>query len=221
MALVALGATVTAADEASETGRDEKKAAKTEKAAKETKTKAGEAPAMTPEQQAMMDAWQKAATPGPAHALLEPFAGRFRATVTTWEPGKPPQTSTATAETRWIFGNRWLEQRYQGDMMGEEFEGIGYTGYDNVQGKYVGSWMDSMSTGMLTNVGTVDASGKVFTFIGRHFDPMSGKETTTRQVLRVDSKDRHVFEFHAPDPTGKEAKMMEIVYVRKGSAPMN
>ena len=32
--------------------------------------KAGEAPAMTPEQQAMMEAYQKAGTPGEAHKAL-------------------------------------------------------------------------------------------------------------------------------------------------------
>src|SRR5262245_7663942 len=104
-------------------------------------------PAM--DEKAAMEAMAKAATPGDGQKKLDPLVGTFDAKVTMWaDPSKPPQESTGTSETSWVLGNRFLETKYQGTFMGQPFSGIGYTGYDNVTGKYVGTWMDTMSTGM-------------------------------------------------------------------------
>jgi hypothetical protein len=43
------------------------------------------------------------------------------------------------------MGGRFLGQRYTGSMMSAPFEGVGYTGYDNVTKKYWGTWIDRMS----------------------------------------------------------------------------
>ena len=64
------------------------------------------------------------------------------------------------------MGGRYLEQRFKGDIMGMPFEGIGYTGYDNVKKQYWGTWMDNMSTGMMTSTGTAPPTGRSWTFNG-------------------------------------------------------
>ena len=65
-------------------------------------------------------------------------------------PGADPMVMDGTSENRWVMGGRYLEQRFNGNFMGMPFEGIGYTGYDNVKKQYWGTWMDNMSTGMMT-----------------------------------------------------------------------
>ena len=56
--------------------------------------KKGAAPTMTAEQQAMMDAWMKLATPGEAHKKLNQLVGSFDATVKLWmAPGAPPEVT--------------------------------------------------------------------------------------------------------------------------------
>jgi len=133
-----------------------------------------QAPAGPPDQKAMMEAMQKAATPGDAHKKLEPFVGKFDAKVKMWmDPSKPPEESAGTAENKWVLGNRWVEMQYQGTFMGQPFSGIGYTGYDNVAKKYVGTWMDTASTGVMLSSGSM--AGKVMTWSGTMSDPMSGK----------------------------------------------
>ena len=53
---------------------------------------------MSPEQQAMMDAWKKFATPGEGQKALSSMVGTFNTKVTFWmAPGAPPQTSTGWA----------------------------------------------------------------------------------------------------------------------------
>lgn len=54
--------------------------------------------APTAHQQAMMEAWQKAATPGSNHKMLATLNGQWTFTTKMWmEPGASPETSTGTA----------------------------------------------------------------------------------------------------------------------------
>ena len=183
-------------------------------------TSASGQPEMTAEQKAEMEAWEAAAKPGKEHAALEPIIGSFDTKVTSWmAAGQPPEVSTGHSENRFILGDRWVEQRFKGEFMGQPFEGIGYTGYDNVKKAYVGSWMDSMSTTMMTSSGTADAAGTKFTFTGECSDPMSGKAQHYRQVMTIEGPNKHVFEMWTNDKkTGQEYKAMELVYTRAGSA---
>jgi hypothetical protein len=103
-------------------------------------------------------------------------------------------------------------------MMGKGFTGIGMTGYDNAKKRYVGTWMDSMSTSIAYLEGTMDAAGKTMTMTMEMTDPMTGKKVKQRTVTRIESPDRHVFETYERAPNGKEFKSMEIVYTRAAKA---
>jgi hypothetical protein len=174
-------------------------------------------PKMTPEQQAEMEAWQKVATPGGPHHLLQPVIGSWNAVTTNWEkPGGPSQQGKGTAEQSWVLGGRFIKQEFHGEFMGMPFEGIGYTGYDNFKKQYIGSWMDNMGTMMMISTGDADAGGKVFTFQSGMDDIMTGKPIKMREVLRIVDNNKHVYEMYTADRTsGVEFKMMEIVYTRK------
>ncbi len=171
---------------------------------------------MSAEEKAAMEAWMKFATPGPNHKLLEPFVGTWSATTTWWEaPGAPPSISQGTSENTWVLGGRFVQQKVTAEMMGQPFEGIGYTGYDNYQKQFVGTWMDSMGTMVMVSSGRADASGKVLTFTAKIDDVVTGKNVTVREVTRVVDNNHHVFEMYGPDKSGKEFKTMEITYTRK------
>lgn len=171
---------------------------------------------MSAEQKAAMEAWMKYATPGPNHKLLEPFVGTWSVTTTFWEaPGAPANTSQGTSENVWVLGGRFIQQKVTAEMMGQPFEGIGYTGYDNFKKHFVGTWMDSMGTMVMVSTGHADASGKVLTFTGKMDDVAKGKSVTVREVTRVVDANHHVFEMYGPDSAGKEFKSMEISYTRK------
>jgi hypothetical protein len=183
----------------------------------ESHTEKGKEPAgqMDPAMAEMMQKWEAHATPGDAHKALEPFAGKWT-TVSKWwmSPGGEPMESKGEAESTWILGGRFLQQAYKGDMMGEPFTGIGVTGYDNTAKTYVSTWMDSMSTSVMLSKGTYDAAKKEFTFTGSYSDPMSGKDKSTRMVLKVASDDQHTFEMYESGPDGKEYKAGEMTYSR-------
>jgi len=171
---------------------------------------------MSAEQKAMMEAWAKFATPGEGHKALAGMAGTWDAEVTSWmEPGQPPTKSKGTSENRMVLGGRWVESKFTSEMMGQPFEGLGYTGYDNYKKKYIGTWQDNMSTAVMLSEGTFDAAGKVMTSTSTMDDPMTGKTSTIKMTTTIESPDHHVFEMWGPDPSGKVVKQMQIDYRRR------
>jgi hypothetical protein len=79
---------------------------------------------------AMMEVYQKLGIPGAPHKLLASMAGSWNTKLRSWpEPKKPPMESTGTCEQKIVLGGRFLQQEFTGDMMGNPFTGIGFTGY--------------------------------------------------------------------------------------------
>jgi uncharacterized protein DUF1579 len=184
-------------------------------AAAQDAMKPGEKP-MSAEQKAMMDAWARYAMPGEGHRSLAGMVGTWDAEVTSWmDPGQPPAKSKGVSENRMVLGGRWVESRFSSEMMGQPFEGIGYTGYDNYKRKYIGTWTDTMTTGVMTSEGTMDAAGKVMTSTSTMDNPLTGKAETSRMTTTIVAPDHHVFEMWGPDPSGKNVKQLEIVYRRR------
>lgn len=171
-------------------------------------------PALSPE--AMMAACQKAATPGKGHRSLDALAGSWNARTTFWmAPNAPPATSDGVSEHRWVLGGRYLEQVYRGDAMGGPFEGIGYTGYDNGQQRFVGTWMDSMGTGIMTSLGAGRPTDSKIAFMSRYFDPSSRKEVLFETLIRIQNRDHHTFEMWTRAPNGKRFRTMLAEYTRR------
>ncbi len=170
------------------------------------------APAMDPE--AAMAAWQKSMTPSAGHQRLEPMVGTWTTRTTfTMAPGAPPEASEGVSEHRWVLGGRYLEQVYKGTSMGMPFEGIGFTGYDNVRKKYVGTWMDSFGTGIMSSVGVGKPSDKKIDFDAESFDP-SGKRVRFQCQVRIEDHDHHVYEMWTKAPNGRRFRMMKVEYAR-------
>ena len=111
-----------------------------------------------------------------------------------------------------ILGGRVMLERFHGTMMGQPFEGMGTTGFDNVSQKWWGTWMDSMSTGMMATTGTCDGGKCEFT--GTYNDAMTGGTLTMRMVSEH-GQDSETMVMYGPGPDGKEVKMGELVYTRR------
>jgi hypothetical protein len=169
------------------------------------------------DQQAMMEKMMKAATPGPQHEMLKKMAGEWNAKVTTqMDPSQPAQVENSTSTLTMLMDGRYCQEVTSGQMMGQPFSGMGVTGYDNVLGKYVSTWIDNFGTGIMTSTGTADASGKVITWIGTMSDPATGKVSKERMVTTIVDDDHHTFEMYGTPPGAKkEMKMMTIEYSRK------
>jgi hypothetical protein len=192
---------------ASKAKRTAKRASKSARAKKPTRRK-------RISEEEMMALWQQTATPGELHRRLEPLVGTFKATTTiVMEPGAPPSVSDGVSEHRWALGGRWLEQRYRGAAMGMPFEGLGFTGYDNTQKKYVGTWMDTFSTGVMNSVGVGRPSRTAMDFDAEAID-CTGKRLRFETKLRIKDGNRHTYEMWMKAPNGKRFRTMLVEYTR-------
>ena len=86
------------------------------------------------DQQAMMEAYMKLATPGEPHKLFASLAGSWTTKTKSWmEPGKLPMESTGSAVMKMLLDGRFLQQEFTGEMMGQPFSGVGIDAYDNLR----------------------------------------------------------------------------------------
>ena len=172
--------------------------------------------APTADQQAMMQAWQKAATPGPNHQLLTSLTGRWTYVSQMWmEPGAPPQQSTGTAIYTPLMEGRYIQGEYKGTFGGMPFQGLGLTGYDNVAQHFTATWADSMGTSITVMNGSYDPATRTITYLGEMDDMMKpGTRLKVRQTIRIHSADTHVMEWF-DTRGGREIKTMEITYTRQ------
>jgi len=173
----------------------------------------GDAPAfeMTPEMIACMEA----GTPGEMHAWLKEGVGEWSGTSTMWmEAGAPPMTSEISSKLTSILDGRYLKIEYTGDMGGQEFHGIGITGFDNVSQSFQSTWIDSMSTGIMFGTGERSSDGTTLTWNYKYNCPVTKKPATMRQIETHEGNTMKLEMFGPDMKTGKEYKMMEIVMER-------
>jgi len=165
--------------------------------------------------QAMMEVYKKLGTPGSPHKVLASMAGSWNTKTKGWmEPNKPPMESKGTCEQKMLFGGRYLQQEYTGEMMGSPFTDINLIGYDNHTKKYVSTWIDSMSTGIYYFEGTASADGKTITQESSYDDPVRGP-MVWRSVTRIVDNNTLEYEMYLTLKRGKEEKMMEMTVTRK------
>lgn len=154
--------------------------------------------------------------PGPEHAIFKDDAGTWDATVESlMTPDGKPTTSKGTETNTVSCGGLCLVTHFKGEMMpGVVFEGHGTTAYDPAKKKYIGSWTDSMSTGLSIGESTHDPATKTLTGYMEGPD-MSGKVVKMKSVVEYKDPNTRVFTMYGPGPDGKEAQVMRITYTRK------
>ena len=154
---------------------------------------------------------------GAEHKMLEPFVGTFKAKVKLWMGTGEPSESTGLMTNTWELGGRFLKQSYQGDPSPGPFgafEGRGYWGYNTVDKRFEGFWIDTACTFMQNERGSVDAAGKVWKMAGQMTDPQTGASMKKTSIITLKDKDHHSMEVFFSGPDGKEQKCMEIQYQR-------
>ncbi len=183
------------------------------------------APTGQPNPAEMMNQMMDLAKLNENHKLLADLAGTWSYTVKMWmnpDPNAKPEESKGTAVRKSMMNGRFFVMDVTGkmEMPGPDgkkkemtFKGMGLEGYDNVKKKFIGTWMDNMSTGIMMSEGTYDPATKTFTYTGE-YEATPGMKQKIREVMKIVDKDHHTFEWYE-DRGGQEAKTMEINYTRK------
>jgi len=153
--------------------------------------------------------------PGPEHAILKQDEGTWDATVETFmAPGAPPMTSKGVETNVMGCGGLCLITDFKGDMAGQPFHGHGTSAWDPAKKKYVGTWTDSMSSGIMMGESTYDAATKTMTGSMDSSDP-SGQHSKMKSVVEYKDAGTRVFTMYMTAPDGKEIPGMKITYKKR------
>jgi hypothetical protein len=164
-----------------------------------------------------MKRWMEACTPGEQHKRLADLVGQWDTeTRMAMGPGGLGNPEKGTAEFKWLIEGRWLMQESNGSMMGRPVKVYALTGYDNYKKKYVSSYVDSLTTTLLTAEGNFDQTGKVMLSFGLMDEPITGEhDKCVKYVWRFLTPDKMVFEIHDLPIGETNTKVVEITYTRK------
>jgi uncharacterized membrane protein len=180
---------------------------------------------MDPEQ--MMAMMAQLGEPDEHHEGLAVMVGQWDTKMEALSPGMEAFNSTGTAVFEPVMGGRFIKQTFNGSMMGQDFTGIGLSGYNKASKRHEGVWHDSTSTALMYTTGEKTDTGWVYQ--GEETDPMSGEAFAYRHVIVMDGKDAFAFTMQYPPEVaagmGVQAKEGEkwvdsfrITYTRKGAA---
>jgi hypothetical protein len=166
--------------------------------------------------EAEMKKWMDYMTPGDVHKMVSSWDGTWTGEISVWmAPNTPATKSVGTAINKMVLGGRYQVSNHTGEFGGMPFEGQSTLAYDNIKKVFESVWIDNMGTGVMHLTGPWDAATKTISLTGKMLDPMSGKEVTVRETLKVIDDNTQVIEMYAPGPDGKEYKTMEIKSTRK------
>ena len=152
------------------------------------------------------------------HQWLQQLVGSWESeTEAFMEPGKPPIKGTGT-ETARMLGGFWLVSDISGEMPGmpAKMSAVFTLGYDPEKKKYVGTWVDSMTSYLWKYEGSVNAAGTTLTLESEGPCPTKpGQLSKFKDVLELKSKDHKVFTSSMLGDDGKWMTIMTVNSKRK------
>jgi len=152
--------------------------------------------------------------PTKEHEWLQQLVGEWDSEgEAVLEPGKPP-IKTKGSESGRSLGGFWIQCENKGDFLGTPFTGLLTIGYDVDRKKYVGTWVDSMTSVLWKYEGAVDATGKILTLETEGPADVPGKLAKFREAIEVKSKDHKVFRSEI-EKDGKWITHLTMNYHRK------
>jgi hypothetical protein len=160
--------------------------------------------------------WMALSKPGPSHRLLELFVGTWDAKISFRSgPGAKAEISRGMSTVSWILGERFIKEDFDGEALGERFQGMSITGYDNAARRFTNVWIDSLNTALATSYGKYLSEENRFDFVGEVYDPLRGGMKSTRSTMRVVSRNKYEFVMYDSSPKGIEYSALEIEYNRR------
>ena len=160
-----------------------------------------------------------AGTPGKMQAHLAKGVGTWNGKTTMWMfPDAPPMKSDCVTTVSSMLDGRFIKVEVKGEFPGMgPYQGLGTYGYDNVGQKFVSTWVDNHSTGIMNGEGDISTDGKSLTWKYKFNGPLTQKPAVMREVETVTGENTKTLESFMTDPkSGKEYRMMLIEMTKSG-----
>ncbi len=153
--------------------------------------------------------------PGAHHEHLKKTAGTWNFTMKSYGNPAQPMEGKGVQVARMMPGGFWLIDDHKFNMSGMTLHGHGVTGYDQGKNRYVGTWCDSMTSTIMTSIGSCSEDGKVLTMIGEHYNIPLKQVLRYRQVTTLKDENNKTFQMYHLGEKDQAQLMLEIVYTRR------
>jgi hypothetical protein len=153
--------------------------------------------------------------PTKEHQWLRRFEGDWDSEIEIYiAPNQPPIKSKGV-DHAYLLGGFWLIS--EGRNLEMDYECRLALSYDSSKQRYIGTWLDTMSSYLWHYTGTVDASGQVLTLETEGpFPPGADVGLTKfREVTEFKSDDHRVFTSSRQSATGEWISCVTINFYRR------
>lgn len=164
-------------------------------------------------------AWTTGEAPGhqsdDPSSFLHQLAGEWSVVAeATLGPGQEPVRRESHEVAR-VLGGKWLVAEGTGALGDRTFTSILTLGYDPVEQRFVGTWIDSMQTHLWLYTGVLDDSGTALTLETE--GPILGDATRTaqyREVIEIEDPDLKIMRSMILGPDGEWFEFARAEYRR-------
>ena len=152
--------------------------------------------------------------PAKEHEWLQKFVGEWETDIEVYmEPGKSPMKSKGSHHDHMV-GGFWLLSEGRNHEVPYHF--VLTLGYNAQLSKYVGTWIDTMTSHIWKYQGTVNAAGNILTLETEGPSPMSpDKISKFREVTEFKNKDHRFFTSSMLGADGKWNTVITVSSRRK------
>jgi hypothetical protein len=137
-------------------------------------------------------------TPVKEHEWLRQFAGEWESECeATFGEGQPAITCQGSMTSR-MLGEFWVVSESTAEMMGTKITAVQTIGFDPATSKYVGTWVDSMTSHMWKYEGSVDEATQTLTLEAEGPNFLAEGKT---------ARFRDIYQFKSPDHIASSSQM--------------
>jgi hypothetical protein len=150
--------------------------------------------------------------------VLNSLLGQWEGVARTWfEPETLADESPIRGSFRRIGDSRFVLYEYEGAFQGGPLSGAAIYGYNQGSDAFEGAWVDSfhMSTNIMASSGAAGSPG--LDVLGS-YAVEGGPSWGWRTAIVRDGEDRLILTAYNRIPDEDEARAVEVVYTRAGSA---
>jgi hypothetical protein len=159
---------------------------------------------------ALVPAIQEMAMPQPTeqHKIVLADVGEWEGTLTNYMDPTAKPTPVPAKETVTAIGGFWVLSNFHCDFMGMAYHGSGHYGYDPDKKKYIGTWVDNMSSYFSLMEGEYDAAKK--TLVYRWKAPDQTGKIVPQRSESVENGDTRTMTFFSGEGAGTKSMVIEM-----------
>lgn len=137
------------------------------------------------------------------HDWLQQFVGEWQSEAECHvEPGSPPVKSVGHERIR-ALGGFWTVSEIEAEISGRPFRTIQILGFDPHKERFIGTWVDTMTSYMWRYEGTLNESKNVLTLETEGPCPMHSGISKFRETLEARDHDHKVYTSSIIDENGQ------------------